>query len=308
MMRRVFTLTAAALAVYLSASQASARNALAPVMQTPPVQVLPPDLVVLEQKMAHLQVTSERFTVLSRGTVKITDKVNGRPVGRTRYVSLNGGERGEISLSPNEAEITVSNHAGVSNAIFIGSTGYRYWPKLARFDGGRPWVRSNAHRPSTYPYEGSGEEVDAGGTGPYAHLINLLATAVGAVVEAGSVTVDGQKAYEFESSVNPLRLVRGLTQEDVERLEANPLADRLTVYITESGLPVRVVENEHNNPGTSMISSSTTTDILAVGVPVRVNAPAVNRTIGQALFNKIVKKHGRQLGIEDGGQEASGSA
>jgi hypothetical protein len=62
------------------------------------------------------------------------------------------------------------------------------------------------------------------------------------------------------------------------------------LYITESGLPVRVIEREHNNPGPNMLSSSTTTDILAVGAPVVVEAPPARRTIGQSRLEKILKR------------------
>jgi hypothetical protein len=174
--------------------------------------------------MAHLQVGSERFTVVSRGFIKITNEHNGSPEGPTRRVSLNGSENGEISLSSNDGEIVVSS-PGKSREIFIGSTRYAYLPKLARLDGGRPWVRSHLASPATYPYEAEPAEVDAGGTGPYAHLINLLATVTGEVVADGQVAVDGQEAYEFEASVNPLRLIKGLTQEDVEQVERDPLVD-----------------------------------------------------------------------------------
>jgi hypothetical protein len=285
MIRRVLMLTVAALAGYLAVSEASARDALAPVMQTSPAQVLPPDLVALEQKMAQLRVTSERFSVLSRGTVKLTNESNGKPAGRAWYVSLNGTERGEISLSPNEAKISISNHAGVENDIFIGSTAYRYWPKLARFDGGRPWVRSHAAGPSTYPFEGSGKEVDVGGAGPYAHLINLLATAAGVVVEAGSVTVDGQKAYEFRSVRQPATPSPGPhtgRRRGPRRGPARRSAHRLHYRIRATGSrrreraqqpwrPERDLQlHDHGRP-------------CCWNVSVRVNAPAANRTIGQAL-------------------------
>jgi hypothetical protein len=294
MMRRVLTLTAVALAVYLAAGQAGARDAVAPAMQASPVQVLPPDLVALEQKMAQLRVRSERFSEVTRGTVKLTNESNGRPVGRSRYVSLNGSAIGEASISPSEGEISITSSAGRSKKIYVGSAVYVYTPNLARLDGGRPWVRFRVPGITIFPYHGSSEEVNAGGTGPYARLINLLATAIGEVVQVGPVTVDGQQAIEFEAAVDPLALVRGLTQEDVANLEKHPPVYHLAIYLTESGLPVRVVESLHKAPGLNTISSSSTIDILASEVTVAVKAPPASRTISEAQMQVLENRSAEQ--------------
>lgn len=263
---------------------------------------IPPGLALLEQKMAQLQVRSERFSVRSQGTVKVTNQTNGKPVGRSRYVSLNGSETGVVSLSLNESEVSTTSSRGRSKEIVIGSTVYTRSPiasKLARLDGGRPWVRSHSAAGTVFPYHGSSEEVNAGGTGPYAALINLLATATGEVVQVGPVVVNGQPATEFEAAVDPLKLLRGLTQEDVENLQARPPAYRLTVYLTEAGVPVRVVEDVSTPPGSNTISGTSITEVLALEVPVAVKAPPANRTISAARFTKRAAKHGKELGVEE---------
>jgi len=266
------------------------------------VATVPPELALLEQTMEQLQVRSERFSVLSRGTVKVTNQANGKPVGRSRYVSLNGSETGVVSLSLNESEVSTTTSRGRSKEIVIGSTAYTRSPlasKLARLDGGRPWVRSHSDAGTVFPYHGSSQEVNAGGAGPYAGLINLLATATGEVVQVGPVSVNGQPATEFEAAVDPLELLKGLTQEDVANLQARPPAYHLTVYLTAAGVPLRVVEVLSTPPGSNTISSTSITEVLALEVPVAVKAPPANKTISAARFTRLAEKHGKELGVEE---------
>jgi hypothetical protein len=289
MLRRVAVLGLTALAAYSAAGQASAGDAPSSAAQGQLASPLPAALVALEQKMEELQVRSERFSQITRGSVKLTDETNGKPVGRTRHVSLDVSVTGEVSLSPSEGELWISRGAGRSRELFIGSTTYVYSPKFARRDGGRPWRRLKNDGTTIFPYHGSPEEADAWGTGPYAGLINLLATASGEVAQVGPATVDGQQTIEFSAAVDPFKLVKGLTQEDVTNLEGDPLVDRLTLYLTESGLPVRVLESIHNGAGANMVSSSATTDILATEVPVRVTAPPAAKTIDEARLRTLQK-------------------
>lgn len=252
---------------------------------------LPPDLVVLEQKMARLQVKSERFSQVSSGTIKVTNESNGKPVGRSKRYSLDATAMGEGSLASNEGEISIESSSGRSKEVVIGSTVFTYSRKVARLDGGRPWVRARVPGATVLPYQRSVDEADAGGTGPYAELINLLTTAVGEVAEVGPVSVDGQQATEFQAAVDPLELIRGLTQEDLQRIEKHPLVEHLSVYLTESGLPVRVVTRQHL-AGANSLSSVSTTDIIALEVPVVIKAPPRGRTISQAALAKVEKRHG----------------
>jgi hypothetical protein len=258
-----------------------------------PAPVLPADLVTLEQKMEHLQVRTERFSERSQGSVKLTSEANGKPVGRSRYVSLDGSESGVASLSPSASKVSIRDSAGRTEEIVVGSTLYVRSPtaqKLARLDGGRPWIRSHSSGGVSLPFHGRPEEVSFGGSGPYANLVNLLATAVGEVVQLGPVLVSGQQTTEFEASIDPLRLVTGLTQEDVTNLKRRPPSYHLTVCLTESGVPVRVVTSLRTPPGDNTISSSSTTEILALEVPVGIKAPPARRTISEARFNKLSVK------------------
>jgi hypothetical protein len=296
--------TFALVALGLAATPAvgSAVAPTSPGAQAQPAPGPPPDLVALEQKMELLHVKSERYSTQSRGTIKITNEANGKPAGPSRHVSLNGSAAGVVSLSPSESEESISASAGRTQAITIGSTSYVRPPaasKLARLDGGRPWIRSRATSPTSFPFHGSSEEVSLGGSGPYAGLVNVLATAVGPVVETGPAVVNGQQTEVFEGAFDPFRLVRGLTQQDLAGLEGQPPAYHLTVYLAASGVPLRVVVRERTPPGNNTVVDSTTTEVLALEVPVAIEPPPADRTISQARFNELAAKHGRQLGIEE---------
>jgi hypothetical protein len=257
---------------------------------------VPPRLQALEQEMGRLTVHTVRFSEVSRGYVKLTNEVNGHPVGPTRTVSLDVDVTGVVQLSPNEAELSIVRRGRAERLIAIGSLEYERVPGLARFDGGRPWVRSRSSEPANVPFASEPHELSFGGTGPYAGLINLLGTAVGSIEEVGPVIVEGVPATEFRASVQSLELIRGLPAGELERLEAIDPPTRLTLDISEAGLPLRVTASRHRVPGPNTFSSTTTTNILGTEVPVHIEAPPAKRIVGVALYERLRRQHPRALG------------
>ncbi len=234
--------------------------------------LVPAALQALEAKMSQLQVNSERFSELSRGEVTIANRSNGRVVGRVKRMSVGGQLVGEASLAPQESEIFLGARH-VPWTIVIGSTIY-----TRDGHGRRRWLRRRdpplARGFATHPFQGTPEEVDAGGTGPFAGLLNLLATATGPLVEGTPAVIEGQPTSEFSGTVEPLRLVKGLTDEDVSRLRRHPVLERLEVFVTEAGLPIRVVQSIH----TEEFDDLSTTQILALNPTIDVTAPPARET------------------------------
>jgi hypothetical protein len=253
--------------------------------------VLPPTLVALEQKMEAIQVNSERFSQAIHGTGHTASSeqhgVNGKRIRHSGHVSVDITDVGEVSLSPAEGVIFAHPNASKPSLLLIGATLYAYTPTIARRDGDRPWVRFHGKAaPGTielFPYHGQPEEVSGSGTGSYAGLINLIATAEGAVVENGPISVDGQQATEFTATVQPLNLIKGLSQKELEALGTNAMPEKLEVFITASGLPVRVIRSTGSGLGVISI----TTNILAVNAPIEVKRPPLRRTISEAEFLKL---------------------
>lgn len=260
--------------------------------------VLPPALVALEQKMRELQVNSESFTKTVSGTTSIELGVGGRRgKRRTHTLHISKQTIGQASLSPREATVT-NVTAGTPSAIEIGSNVYLYLSSLAKRDRGRPWVHfksSGAGAFELFPFHGeSSTELNEGGSGPYAGLLNLLATTTGPVGVVGPETVDGQQATGFTARVEPLKLVKtkGLTRL-VKALRAGR-TDKLEVSITESGLPVRVSLTSSLRTSEFSSNSTETTDVTSINVPFTVGPPPTGQTIGEARFKKL-------LGLENEG-------
>jgi hypothetical protein len=250
---------------------------------------LPPALQALEAKMAQLQVNSERYLTLTRGSVvtSITLHVSrGKGHSHIHRTRVGTQQLGEVSLAPAEGELYGGAHLTEPQVIATGSTLYVRGPKLASRDCGRPWTRSPSGVESTglFPYHGSASEVSLGGSGSYAGLINLLATATGSVSSDGPVTVEGQPTTEFTAQVEPLLLIGGLTPKEKAAVHKHRLPVTLSVFIAESGLPLRVVSQF--GVGASQLTE--TTEIVAVNVPVSVKAPPAEKTISEKQLGEVI--------------------
>ncbi|HEY3959758.1 MAG TPA: hypothetical protein VGL68_04520 [Solirubrobacteraceae bacterium] len=198
--------------------------------------------------------------------------------------SLNAIELGEASVSPAEGEVLLgASHQPAM--IAIGSTVYR------REGGGkrshrRPWVRSrnSFESPATQilPFAGGHRlEVDAGGMGGFAGLLNLLATAIGPVNVDGPAAVQGQQTTELTATVEPRLLIKHLTVEDVERFKTDEPIEQLQMFVTEAGLPIRVVTNTK----TADLSETLTTEILAVNIPLKkIKPPPASQRIAASTL------------------------
>jgi len=253
---------------------------------SPAPATAPATLQALEGKMRQLQVNSERFSQVARGYITVANEANGKVVGRVKHIPTNVRLTGEASLTPQRSE-TFLGARHTPTRIVIGSTVYSR-------EGGkrRLWVR--LHEPglaqsfASYPLHGDPQEVNLGGTGSYAGLLNLLATAVGQISAGAPAVIEGQQTEVFSATVEPLRLVKHLTQEDESNLRRHPVVERLEVFLTEAGLPIKVVQTLDS----ADIHETTTTQILAVNVPIKVKAPPARETTapprrrGSALRNQ----------------------
>jgi hypothetical protein len=267
------------LTVALLGTIAVPAGAATTVTSPPTVASIPAAVQPLIAKIEALPVNSERYTVTTHASGVKTVKLPG---GKRRKVSksVSMSATGEASLAPLAAKLYKKGSSGQLGSVAVGSKVYIYAPSPKH--KGRPWLRLGGVSAATlFPFHGQGDpavEVNAGGTGTYAELIDLLATANGAVTVAGSSVVDGQQTTELEATVRPLALIRGTTSK-----EGGELTEQLEAFVTETGLPVRVSRSER----LSGISVSETTDILAVNVPVVVKAPPASKTISGA---KVLKR------------------
>ncbi len=243
-----------------------------------PRTTLPLQLQALEQKMQKLHVNSERYTQITRGTVTIANEVNGHSVGHRRMVSLDDDIRREVSIAPPCAE-EIDAKTGKPVQIQIGSTEYTYSQRIVHKGRRYVWVRSHGTRVgTTFPYRADPAEVNVGGKGSYAQLFNLLTTVVGFVAVLRPVSVDGQSTSEFTATIEPFRLLRGLTVEDLRNLKKHPVLTTLRLFMNRAGYPLRVILSENGQ----YIHSIVSTDITAIEIPVKVSPPPARETISRA--------------------------
>lgn len=260
-----------------------------PPASPPTVASIPATVQPLIAKIEASPVNSERYseTTQAGGTVTVKSK-NGRRHRVARHFSRE--IFGEASLAPLVGKTFRKGASGPLKSIGIGSTIYMYSPSLTHKDGGRPWVRlQHVSAAGLFPFHGGGSsriEVKAGGTGSYAELIDLLATANGNVSVVGPATVDGQQTTELTAAVTPLALIKGVPLKDIEEFP-----ETLEVFVTDSGLPVRVTSIAQLGP----ITITDTTDVTAVNEPVTAKAPPKSKTIGEAKFFKLLKTKSRRI-------------
>ncbi len=282
-MSRALVLVAGLLAV--AAFAGASASALAP------TALIPPQLQALEQKMEQLQISSERFSDVSRGYA--LGSPNSSTSGKPEHVirtSLNGSALGEVSVSPAEGQLFINSKRRPS-LIAIGSTTYRYRGHGKHSPGRRPWVRSQSPHESPAAqllsmHGGGPFEVDAGGTGPFAGLINLLTTAVGPVSVDGPVPVQGQPTTEFTAAVEPRLLIKGITAQDIAGFNSDAPIETLHIFVTESGLPIRVVGFLQ----TQDLKTTTTVEILAVNIPVHVKPPPAREVVSVSRLRELASK------------------
>lgn len=247
----------------------------------------PPQLAALEQNMSALKVNSEVWTEL-QSTTTTTDPRHG---GHLRVEHAGQHESALVSVHPMRGRI---RSGGQVKMLLAGGEAYSYSPELDSLDHGRPWVRLEAGASSLSPFfpwhGGAAGETRLAGSGPYAGLLNLLATVSGPVSELAGQTIHGQRTWGFAMTVQPAILFTPRGERPSSATEALLPPALLEVFIDEAGVPLRTVEHEHSDsglfslPSEPVVSSSgaTTIEVDALERPFVVHAPPRRRTIGFA--------------------------
>lgn len=175
---------------------------MAPAVMAPSVRAatLPPNLVMLSQKLAQLKASSLRFSI----ELAITAAHGAKPPKRLVIVAASG----EAGGSPVRAKVNVTTLGQHDSVRTIGGISYEYRPEIARLDGGRPWIRQRLS-PSEHPKASSHLTLLELTEIPislvqnrHASLAEVLNEAQSAV-EVGPTTVDGQQVTQFNATLNP---------------------------------------------------------------------------------------------------------
>ena len=295
MSRRIVVLCAVLAGTLSSAARAS--------VPAEPI-VVPPDLQALEQKMLALQVNSERFSAsLSiaepphvRGPIGGFEHIFGRASAAIATKALQTFALltmvGEASIVPQAASIEAAFLGLPVKLRLIGTTLYTEEPFIAKLDGGRPWVVEQGKTLEQAADVGG----PAGSAGPGSGFKSLVETISRArsVQEVGPATVDGQATRRFSVTIAYGRIAghKTPTREQTRLLRKllDPLA-RVELFVAEDGLPVRtrlVFGLRHG--GGELITQA---DVLALNVPVVVEAPPAAETIGAAELERLLARRSK---------------
>ncbi len=312
-------IVAMAVAAAAPAAPAAAPAALAAEGAPAPAQtpaVVPPNLQALEQKMAQIRFNTARISlrfVFGELGSPAGGAELGSDVNKAKSFAISAA--GAIRFSPPAAAFT-STVEGLglpfltktSKERTIGKTIYTYKPSVARFDGGRPWVRSR-QKPAPKPdsdsarlsavveslaptFSGSSR---GDSTGWFTKLIEDLNGAV-SIQEVGPVTVDGQQATEFTASLSLAKLLAGkLSPKQLASMKPSEATMELEAFLAPNGLPVRTTSIVGNRIEGIGIED----DILALEIPVVVHAPPASKTIGEARLRKLEKKRAKRAKKKD---------
>jgi hypothetical protein len=279
------------------AAQAASGSTSPPAAQP----AIPPDLAALEQKMLALQISSERFSV----TMSVSENPHPKGLGgvgpvfgrASAIVSSIFTAAGEVGFAPVRASFQVSFLGLHYNARLIGSTLYIEEPSLARIDGGRPWLELPDERLGEAIGGGPSAEAE-GGLEPasgFGATVDTIARAT-SIQEVGASSVSGQAANEF-ALVIPVERIGKLSHRQLRALHKVFAPDLdVQLFLAEDGLPLRerLVFTLRHRRG-RLIEQS---DVLAVDVPVQVQAPPAAETLTDAALKKLLSrraKHRRKI-------------
>ncbi len=266
-------------AAFLTAVSAAGAATASTPSSAPNVANIPAAAQPLVAKIANAAVTSERFSTTMVGPAPRKRGASGKSAtGTIAHVAV-----GEASLVPLRAKLYRKGSSGPLAEVALGSTIYINDASLSGHKA-RPWVKARGESAAgLFPFHGgSNYEIDAGGRGPYAELINLLATANDLQV-VGPATVDGAPTTEISATAQPLALVKGTVPGDL-----GAASTRMEVFVSEAGVPVRVVRTY----GSAKNAAVETIEVLALNVRVSVRAPPKRRTVGRHAVEQRIENSG----------------
>jgi hypothetical protein len=291
---------AAAAGPPVTAYARTAASTLPPAPVTPP-----PDLVALEAKTAAIHFNTERFRLTAEVRVSATALGGG---GRAltspfvdavaepsvlqegSWIAFGRAGQGVSSVSPPAVQFSVPG--GREEVRTVGGVLYTHKPSVASFDGHRPWVAKKQTQPSGAlgpTSEGLAAAIAPGSsTGSFAGLIELLGRAQ-RIEELGPVVAGSQPATAFSARMDIADLITGKSAlKALEKLAKGGITvAQLEVAIASNGLPATVGVSLEA-PG--VVSESIVSDVLALEVPVNVQAPPAREVISEARLKRLERR------------------
>jgi hypothetical protein len=248
----------------------------------------PPELVTLLGRMGALNVETERFSLstsvefpahsrIPRELRKLFSLFNISVAGEAR-----GSSEGSFSLSFLGARFRV--------IIVAGHTYVDLGPRLARHDGGRPWIDTGrAGLGALFGSHGGGAPPTIDSAPSFQHLVELLTSPI-AVTPLGLTTIEGQPVSGFRETVSRALFKRSQVGSSVFAQAHTAVAPEIATvetFIAASGLPIRTRILEGERQVTAIVEL----DFPAINFPLTVQAPPPAQTIALAALKRLDHRH-----------------
>jgi len=283
---RIAKRTSIALAGAALVAAAGSAPAFATPLTLPPSA--PPELVALLGRMEALNVETERFSLSTSFEFPAHSHI---PKELRELLSLfTIGVTGEARGS-NEGSFLLAFLGAKFHVIVVGGHTYvDLGPKLARRDGGRPWIDAGrAGLDAIFGSHGANAPPTVESAPSFKHLVELLTSPI-AVTPLGTSTLEGQPVSGFRETVSRALFKRSQVSSSVfaqARTAATPEAATVETFIAASGLPVRTRILEGERQVTAVVEL----DFPAINFPLTIEPPPPAQTIGLAALKRLERRH-----------------
>jgi hypothetical protein len=255
---------------------------------------VPPELTALEQKMAQIRFNSEHYRVTVEALT--SPSALGGMASVSEVAPREGAFLGAIiagqgvsSVAPPAGEFSIREGRKVLAQVrMTGGKLYKFDPSVYSYDGHRPWVATTLRGSSLFGSSGLADGALPGSAGNFLPLIALIEKAQ-KIEPLGPSIVDGVPVSGFGATLSVASLVTGPTaSKQLAALNKVGITSALLeVFVSSGGLPIRV-RTSFTGPS---VQEAVVTDIVALEVPVAIQAPPARKTISKAALRRIQQHH-----------------
>jgi hypothetical protein len=276
---------AATVGLALASAWASGQAAAATPLTLPPSA--PPELLALLGRMEALNIETERFSLST--SVEFAPGARIPKKVRELVALFNVKFAGEARSSPEEGSFSLTFAGATLHVVIVPGHSYVYLgARLARRDGGRPWVDTGrAGLPALFKTSHGRASPPLLKPAPsFKNLVDLLKSPIEATA-LGASSVGGQQVSGFREAVSRDVFKQAQVGSPgvfgARRASALPETVTVETFIAANGLPVRTRLLAREGPATESVEI----DFPAINFPLVVARPPAVQVISLAALRRL---------------------
>jgi hypothetical protein len=255
----------------------------------------PPELLALTAKMEALTVETERVSL----TESIAVLGHGPEAALLRKLvgAFGVSVSGEVRRNPEEGSLTITLFGVRLRVLALPGHTYLFGgARLARRDGGRPWVDLGSKGLGALLPTGRTKTVSTPGAPTFARIATILRAPI-AVTTLGGGTIDGVTVSGFRETLDPKVFEApaslagiaptGSFATRATRAAAESPSVTAEAFIAADGLPVRTRFVQVSGPVHLLVQ----VDIPAIDFPLTLEAPKPAQVIDLAALKRLEREH-----------------